>query len=348
MTAAAARAAEQIMRSWRAIASTSEPPDTRIDGAAQTESYECGALSESVSTNSGVPMPRLIYGTDGSEQQFEDRMRRAVHAGFRGIDTSGQPAHRYEPGAGKALAAVVGSGLERDSLFIQTSVNLDYTPAEVNPRFTIAEQVELSIEKSLAYLRLEFLDSWLLQSPYPEHEQTMEAWHAMESVACAGMVRQLGLLNVQSVEQLSRIYKDATLKPAVVQQSNTPEREIREWCTENGIVLQTGEFRNISGSPSYGRCARMQRLAKEYSVTPSMLFLRFVMSLGVVPVTSACSENLMKEELSTCQIPLTEQDAATVDALLEQSDAAGKRTRAQRLQEQSRRVLDETRVCRAG
>merc|ERR1712048_1150576 len=89
---------------------------------------------------------------------------------------------------------------------------------KASPGLPISKQVELSIAKSLSDLKLEFVDSLVLHEPYPEHEQTMEAWRAMEDAVRAGLVRQLGICNVESLVKLRRVYQDATLKPAVVQQ----------------------------------------------------------------------------------------------------------------------------------
>merc|ERR1712232_19695 len=96
-----------------------------------------------------------------------------------GVQTAGEPNNYNERGVGAALAKLFTSGVVRRNLFVQTSVNPEYA-AELSPSVPIARQVEFSIAKSLSNLELESVDSLLLDSPYPEHWQIMEAWRAME------------------------------------------------------------------------------------------------------------------------------------------------------------------------
>ncbi|CAF4276806.1 unnamed protein product [Rotaria sp. Silwood2] len=46
-----------------------------------------------VTTNAGVQMPRLIYGTAWKKEATKDLVIQAVLNGFRGIDTACQPKH---------------------------------------------------------------------------------------------------------------------------------------------------------------------------------------------------------------------------------------------------------------
>ena len=46
-----------------------------------------------VTTNAGIQMPRLIYGTAWKKEATTELVIRAVLNGFRGIDTACQPKH---------------------------------------------------------------------------------------------------------------------------------------------------------------------------------------------------------------------------------------------------------------
>jgi diketogulonate reductase-like aldo/keto reductase len=49
-----------------------------------------------VTTNAGVRMPRLIYGTAWKKEATTQLVIKAILNGFRGIDTACQPKHyRY-------------------------------------------------------------------------------------------------------------------------------------------------------------------------------------------------------------------------------------------------------------
>merc|ERR1711904_206779 len=118
-------------------------------------------------------MPRMIYTTSSQKEGTEEYVTYAVRAGFQGVQTSGQVKHFNEPGVGRGLQSLFKSGVDREKLFIQTSVN-PFFAAELSPDAPIAKQVEASIANSLSNLGLEYIDSLLLDSPYTEHDQTME------------------------------------------------------------------------------------------------------------------------------------------------------------------------------
>jgi hypothetical protein len=49
--------------------------------------------SATVTTNGGIQMPRLIYGTAWKKEATTQLVIKAVLSGFRGIDTACQPKH---------------------------------------------------------------------------------------------------------------------------------------------------------------------------------------------------------------------------------------------------------------
>eukprot|EP01052_Picozoa_sp_SAG31_P034916 SAG31_NODE_4143_length_3535_cov_2.664726_4_plen_152_part_00 len=63
-----------------------------------------------------------------------------------------------------------------------------------------------------------------------------QAWRAMEVGVASGRVRQLGVSNLKSLEQLQRLHADAVVKPSVVQQrfhgATQFEYPMREWFVE--------------------------------------------------------------------------------------------------------------------
>jgi diketogulonate reductase-like aldo/keto reductase len=67
----------------------------------------------------GVSVPWILYGTAWKEERTRALTAMALTAGFRGIDTANQRKHYFEEGVGEALA---GSGVPRDSLFLQTKL----------------------------------------------------------------------------------------------------------------------------------------------------------------------------------------------------------------------------------
>eukprot|EP00746_Dinoflagellata_sp_MGD_P036989 gnl/MRDRNA2_/MRDRNA2_188850_c0_seq1.p1 gnl/MRDRNA2_/MRDRNA2_188850_c0~~gnl/MRDRNA2_/MRDRNA2_188850_c0_seq1.p1 ORF type:complete len:391 (-),score=34.24 gnl/MRDRNA2_/MRDRNA2_188850_c0_seq1:1-1173(-) len=280
-------------------------------------------LSGFVLTNSGLQMPRLIYKLDpgGNASSWQGLVLGGLNAGFKGLDLAGWPKQdSYCPGVGTALATFFASGIARRAIFIQTKIIPHYA-AKMHPDVPVRKQVELTIRHSLQNLGLDYVDSLLLAAPYSTHEQTMEAWSAMEDAVRMGWVRQLGLASFP-MSKLLRVYTDSSLKPAVVYQHRLRTfREMHAWCTEVGIRIQLTWIENLSASHL------MHSLQEKYNVTAQMLFFRFVLGLGAVPLISAQhrSSSLM-DYLSAPQIPLAVRDAEAMDGMLEKSRIAKERT----------------------
>eukprot|EP00406_Dinophysis_acuminata_P001568 CAMPEP_0179212514 /NCGR_PEP_ID=MMETSP0797-20121207/1151_1 /TAXON_ID=47934 /ORGANISM="Dinophysis acuminata, Strain DAEP01" /LENGTH=165 /DNA_ID=CAMNT_0020918141 /DNA_START=32 /DNA_END=529 /DNA_ORIENTATION=- len=153
----------------------------------------------------------------------------------------------------------------------------------------------------------------------------MQAWRAMEAAVQTGLVRQLGISNVRSLQQLKDLYHEAAVKPAVVQQrfivDTDFENEMRGWCLMKNIYFQsfwTLTANSIPGRPghSFVISEPMRALANKYGVTPQVLFFRFVMGLGIIPLTGTSTDEHMVEDLAARKIPLTLEDAAAIERLM--------------------------------
>jgi|EP01049_Picozoa_sp_SAG25_P007058 diketogulonate reductase-like aldo/keto reductase len=230
--------------------------------------------STHVTTAAGVQMPRLIYGTAWKETRIgpgatAELTRQAICAGFVGIDTACQPKHYHEPGVGDGLRQLFNDGtVSRENLFLQTkfSRNQDPASAPYDMQLPIAERVAQSVQLSLGNLGVEWLDSLVLHSPYTRHVDTMAAWSAMEAEVRAGRVKQLGVSNLRSLQQLTRLYDEATIKPAVVQMrfhdKTGFEREMRVWCKSHDVYFQSFWTLKSSNKELLKRSEMVQLAAK--------------------------------------------------------------------------------------
>jgi len=122
----------------------------------------------------------------------------ALEAGFRHFDCAER--YRNEREVGQALhAGLTAGGIAREDIFVTTKLwNTNHRPARVEPAF----------EASLARLGLNYLDLYLIHTPYafqPGDDQDprdqsgaiiydrgvtlLETWGAMESLAGSGRCR---------------------------------------------------------------------------------------------------------------------------------------------------------------
>ena len=194
-------------------------------------------------------MPVLGFGTlipDAATTM--SATRDALEAGFRHFDCAER--YRNEREVGAALqAGLAAGGIARADLFVTTKLwNTNHRPERVAPAF----------EASLDRLGLDYLDLYLIHTPFafqPGDDQDprdqngnvlydrgvtlLDTWRALESLADRGRCRAIGLSDI-SLSGLLPIYEAARIKPAVVQveaHPHLPETELLEFCKEKDIVL---------------------------------------------------------------------------------------------------------------
>jgi diketogulonate reductase-like aldo/keto reductase len=265
--------------------------------------------------------PKILYGTAWKEAETEALVATAIRQGFRGIDTACQPKHYDEAGVGPAVAASLNAGLTRGDLFLQTKFTplsgQDTTRIPYDPNAPLSEQVAQSFATSLRNLQTDYLDSFLLHSPLSSADQTTTVWQAMESLVDIGRVRQLGISNCYSLNQLKTLYDGARVKPAVVQNrfyaESAYDREIRAFCRKQRIAYQS--FWTLTANARVLAHDTITRLASTYGRTPAQILFRYLTQIDVVPLTGTRSEQHMRQDLEIFEFKLTDGECATVDAL---------------------------------
>ncbi|WP_293304625.1 aldo/keto reductase [Pedobacter sp. UBA5917] len=199
--------------------------------------------------NNPLNMPALGFGTLIPDAATTiNATRYALEAGFRHFDCAER--YRNESEVGMALQAAIAAGtVTREELFITTKLwNTNHRP----------ERVEAAFNASLTRLQLDYLDLYLIHTPFafqPGDEQDprdengnviydngvslVDTWKVMERLVDEGKCRAIGLSDV-NLAQVAEIYKSARIKPAVVQveaHPYLPETELLEFCKEKGIVF---------------------------------------------------------------------------------------------------------------
>jgi diketogulonate reductase-like aldo/keto reductase len=167
------------------------------------------------------------------------------------------------------------------------------------------------------------LDCLILHSPLPTAERTLAAWHALESLVDAGGVRQLGVSNCYTLEDIEHLWRYSRIKPAVVQNRFYAEtgydREIRAFCGQRQIVYQS--FWTLTANPHVLAHATITALASTHNRTPPQILFRYLTQSGVVPLTGTRSEKHMREDLSIFDFELTVAERRAVDKILLESPA---------------------------
>ena len=194
--------------------------------------------------------------------------------------------------------------ISRKDLFIQTKfTSLDgqdrTKPLPYDPRVPLSTQVRQSFATSLQNLQIDYIDSLVLHGPERTHEKTMEVYRECEKFVDEGRVKQLGISNLYDISSLRKLYDDARHKPSVIQNRFYDEtnfdHEIRQFCREKNIFYQS--FWTLTANPNILAHSLVQQLAQERHGTPAQIFFRFLLDIGLTPLTGTTDETHMKEDI---------------------------------------------------
>ena len=278
-------------------------------------------MQEYFTSLSNVKIPKLIYGTAWKEGMTADLVELALEKGFRGIDTACQPRHYKEDLVGKGIERAYAKGLKREDLFLQTKFTSpdgqDPESIPYDPTKPLEEQILKSFSVSQKNLHTNYLDSLVLHSPIRNFETTLEAWRTMESLVKEGKVKQIGISNCYNPNFFSELYKNATIKPAVLQNRFYPQTnydtELRLFCNENNIYYQSfwthNANRHILGS------SVVTDIAKKKGKTVAQTFYRFLNHIKVHPLIGTTSETHMDDDLDLFNFSLSEEECELIKQL---------------------------------
>ncbi len=270
----------------------------------------------------GVRIPRIIYGTAWKKDSTAALVEQAIGLGFRGIDTACQPKHYNEAGVGDGVAACLHRGIDRAELYLQSKFTSlsgqDPIQVPYDPKASLSEQVAQSFQTSLKNLQTTYLDCLILHSPLANQQRTLEVWQAMEQIFHSGGAKQLGISNCYDLQQFELLYREAEVKPAVIQNRFYAEtqydRGIRNFCREQQIIYQS--FWTLTANPTILAHATLQTLAAKYRRSAAQIFFRYLSQIGIIPLTGTTSESHMREVLAIFEFELTADECDAIEMLL--------------------------------
>jgi aldehyde reductase len=265
--------------------------------------------------NGSGHIPALGFGTLIPDSAVTiSATRDALDAGFRHFDC----AERYqnEREVAEALhAGLAANGIAREDIFVTTKVwNTNHRP----------ERVEAAFNGSLDRLRLNYLDLYLIHTPFAfrpgddhdprdqggnviyDREVTLfNTWRAMESLVDRGKCRAIGLSDV-SLDKLLPIYDAARIKPAVVQVEShpyLPETELLEFCKENGVVLLAFAPLGHGMRPGLLEDPVITAIASRVGKTPAQVLLAWAVQRGTALLTTPKHPSRAKENFDISPLP---------------------------------------------
>jgi alcohol dehydrogenase (NADP+) len=287
----------------------------------------------------GVRIPAIGIGTFGSDhvshQTVAEAVRYAASIGYRHFDCAS--VYGNEEPIGHAFQDLFRNGLHRHQFWITSKLwNDHHGENDVLP----------SCEKSLADLKVDYLDLYLVHWPFPNHhppgcdvavrnpqavayihDDYMRTWRKMEELVDRGLVRHIGTSNM-TIPKLNLLLRDARIKPVANEMELHPhfqQPEFFRFLIDNGI-------QPIGYSP-LGSPARPERdrtpedtsptedpairsIADRLGVSPAVVCIKWAVQRGQIPIPfSANPKNILSNLRGVVGEPLAEQDLEIVEKL---------------------------------
>lgn len=264
--------------------------------------------------NTPLPMPALGFGTLIPDAATTiSATKDALEAGFRHFDAAER--YRNESEVGEALqAGLAATGIAREDIFVTTKLwNTNHRPERVEPAF----------EASLKRLGLDYLDLYLIHTPYafqPGDDQDprdengnviydkgvtlLDTWRAMERLVDSGKARAIGLSDI-TLKDLVPLYESARIKPAVVQIEShpyLPETELLEFCKERGIIFLAFAPLGHGIKPGPLEDQVVLTIAARVGKTPAQVLLAWALQRGTAILTTPKTPARAKENFDVTHL----------------------------------------------
>jgi diketogulonate reductase-like aldo/keto reductase len=285
----------------------------------------------------GASMPAVGLGTFGSDHvtptQVAEAVKGAAAAGYRHFDCAS--VYSNEPEVGASLGAIQQGGLKREELWITSKLWND-KHAE--------DDVISSCRQTLADLRLQYLDLYLIHWPFPNfhppgcdvtsrsadakpyiHENYMKTWRKMEELVDLSLVRHIGTSNM-SIPKLKLVLRDARIKPAVNEMELHPhfqQAQLFQFVVENGIQAIGYCPIGSPGRPERDRTPEdtcpiedpvILKIARRRGLHPAVVCIKWAVQRGQTPIPFSIN-NYEANLAGVVAAPLTDYEMQEIAAI---------------------------------
>ena len=284
----------------------------------------------------GAAMPAIGLGTFGSDHVAPDEIAAAVtgavRAGYRHIDCAS--VYGNEDRIGAALEALFREGIRREDLWITSKLwNDKHAERDVIP----------ACRKSLADLRLDHLDMYLVHWPFPNfhppgcsvdarspdaqpyvHDAFMRTWRQMERLVDLGLARHIGTSNM-TIPKLALLLRDARIKPAVNEMELHPhfqQPELFDFVRAHGMepvgYCPIGSPDRPARDRTPGDTVDIEdpvivRIAERLGVHPAVVCVKWAVQRGQTPIPlSTKPRNYVANLHATTTAPLSAEDMQAI------------------------------------
>lgn len=257
--------------------------------------------------NDGRSMPQLGFGVwQVPNHEAKSIVGEAISAGYRSIDTAA--VYGNEEGVGEAVRA---SPVPREELFITTKV--------WNDRHGYDAALS-AFDESLARLKLDFVDLYLIHWPLPRGEAYLDTWRALIRLRDEGRAKSIGVSNFK-IPHLRRLMDETGVAPVLNQIELHPrfqQKELRAFHAEHGIATESW---SPLGKGALMADETLARIGRKYGKTPAQVILRWHLDNGLIAIPKSATPSRIRENIDVFDFTLAADD---MSALARFDDKSGR------------------------
>ena len=280
----------------------------------------------------GATMPAVGLGTFGSDHVPSSEVAAAVVVaaaiGYRHFDCAS--VYGNEDAIGASVEEIMRGGIKRDDLWVTSKLWNDMHGES---------DVIASCRKSLADLRLDYLDLFLVHWPFPNfhppgcdatsrspdakpyiHENYMKTWRKMEELVDLKLVRHIGTSNM-TIPKLKLVLRDARIKPAVNEMELHPhfqQPELFRFVVANGIQAVGYCPLGSPGRPERDRTPEdsaptedpvIAAIAERQGIHPAGVCIKWAVQRGQTPIPFSVNPRHYRSNLQAAAgVPLSDEE----------------------------------------
>ena len=259
----------------------------------------------------------------------------ALEAGYRHIDCAAIYGNEAE--VGEALQRVFSRGeINREDVQITSKLwNNAHLKDDVRP----------ALEKTLADLKLDCLDLYLMHWPvafrpgldgFPENESDFltpdqapvsETWEAMLAARDAGLTRHAGVSNF-SIRKLDALTSAGNLEaPEMNQVELHPylqQDELLAWCRERDILVTAYSPLGSSDRPEQMKAADepslldnevIGEIAQKHSASPAQILIAWAVARDTLVIPKSTNADRIRQNLASARLELDDGDLDRIKRL---------------------------------